>query len=360
MLVEVLLDARMHVQYGFLDLHSAQVDPSDDAWRGQVNGLMGAAVPELLRLRTVLHTGDVGVRIELHSAEPPVGDAWGEVVQAPFACWVDDLTVGAFEQWEGPLDLPPGTYEVRYCLRDDRLLLQFWPAAGVDRIVRQTGTDAAGWHRTGVAPAWTAGELTERIAELRLSRETGIDAPDEPEPRLLSRGTGDPALVGELPPAARMLAAADLDLARGLTAAGAQPRREVLCWAVEQALTVTRLRHQPWAAEAMAALYRGEPQPADLPAPAASLSPLPGPAASLSPLPAPADAQPDGGDDAAVRAAVAQHVAVSLLRQAFAGGDGLEAACDALWIAGTLLADGKTGLLDAARQMFPHLLPGER
>ena len=151
MLVEVLLDTRIHVHYGFLTLCSAQTEDDDDsladAWRGQVNGLVGAAVPEMLRIRTDTHTGAVDVRIELHDAEPELRDEWAEIVEVWFANWVDDLTLSAFEEFAGPVSLPPGGYQVRYAgtgrSGSERCLLQFWPAAGIDRIVRQTGPAAA-------------------------------------------------------------------------------------------------------------------------------------------------------------------------------------------------------------------------
>lgn len=120
MLAGVLLDTVIGVHYGFLTFASAQTSEDDDgfadAWRGQINGLVGAAVPEVLRIRTGTHTGQVRVRMELHDSAPEP-DGWPEVVEVDFASWVDDLTLSAFEEFDGPVSLPPGTYRVRYAAR---------------------------------------------------------------------------------------------------------------------------------------------------------------------------------------------------------------------------------------------------
>ncbi len=64
--MRVLFDGRMHVSYG--QAYVEPVDPDEfvdhkDAFRGQANGLLGAAEPGALYLTTGLHTGEVGFRL---------------------------------------------------------------------------------------------------------------------------------------------------------------------------------------------------------------------------------------------------------------------------------------------------------
>jgi hypothetical protein len=137
-----------------------------DPRAGQRNGLCGAGVPGHLFLTTGLHTGRVGLTVEVHDAAPPLDDQWEEVVEVSFLPASSSTVV--LPWGEGPLcdvDLSVTDYRVRYCGRgldhtpDDELavldggepfdhyLLQFWPAPpGEDRIVRQTSQSAAYWH----------------------------------------------------------------------------------------------------------------------------------------------------------------------------------------------------------------------
>jgi hypothetical protein len=252
MLVEILLDRVMEVQYGFLTLCSAQTtddeDADRDAWRGQTNGLLGAAVPEMLRLRTDTHTGPVGIRIELHDHAPQLGDDWAEVVEASYASWVDDLVLSSFDQFARDIPLPPGSYQVRYCNRPgEQCLLQFWPAADVDRIVRRTGEWAAYWHRTGTVEPWTADELRSRVEEMG----------DDEEPDDLPPGAGYENLIRGLGFSGRDVGAIDPVLAARLTAVDDSGFRAIAFWAVEQALTMTGIRDRPEIDAALSAARRG-------------------------------------------------------------------------------------------------------
>jgi hypothetical protein len=189
MLVETLLDTKINISYRFMVLGDETGGDGErsDATRGQRNGLCGAALPGELHLITGLHTGDVGVRIELHSDEPALGDEWEEAVEATFATTSEDLTLSSFDDRCGPIDLPPGTYRVRYCARGlqhghevdvldpgatpvDHYLLQFWPGGGPERILRQSGAAAAYWHREGTEPSYSPDELAARVRELRTDR----------------------------------------------------------------------------------------------------------------------------------------------------------------------------------------------
>jgi hypothetical protein len=138
----------------------------EDTFRGQSNGLCGAVCPGSLFLVTGLHTGDVGLRVELHEQEPPLDDGDEEIVEVSFR---PASAVVAIVEWGGrrrhPLALRAVDYRVRYCARGmdagneadtivdgpvvDSYRLQLWPAPpGPDRVVRQTGDHAAYWHRS--------------------------------------------------------------------------------------------------------------------------------------------------------------------------------------------------------------------
>jgi hypothetical protein len=164
--VTVAFDGAWHVHYGQLYVESAlgeQHEDMSDHFTGQRNGLLGAAVPGALFLLTGLHTGLVGLRLEVLDAEPPLDEAWEDVVEASFAARPPVTVVGWGGESHHALDLTPGDYRVRWSgtaldaaseqdtLLDentiDRYLLQFWPAEpSPDRVVRQTSDVAAYWH----------------------------------------------------------------------------------------------------------------------------------------------------------------------------------------------------------------------
>ena len=167
--VEILFDEPMPVHYGFVNLVHGEVDGDriGSERTGQANGLCGAQVPGQLNLVTGLHTGEVPFRVEWWDAEPPVDDAWEEVVEAPYLVSEQDLSLESFEEFF-EVHLPAtGPHRARYSatgmdagheldttdedeLAPDRYLLQLWPAAEApDAVVRQTGEYAAYWH--GVA-----------------------------------------------------------------------------------------------------------------------------------------------------------------------------------------------------------------
>ena len=68
----VLFEADVPVHYGFINVLGADEDRADlmDARAGQVNGLLGAAVPGQLSLVTGLHTGRVPLVIAWHDTKP--------------------------------------------------------------------------------------------------------------------------------------------------------------------------------------------------------------------------------------------------------------------------------------------------
>ncbi|MFI5934594.1 hypothetical protein [Actinoplanes sp. NPDC051494] len=353
MLAEVLLDTGMGVHYGFLTLCSAQTDATDDdrdAWRGQRNGLVGAATPEMLRIRTETHTGRIHVRIELHDTDPEVAGEWQEVVDVHYASWVDDLTLSAFDEWDGPVCLPPGSYHVRYSARTvpvdeseeapvaEECLLQFWPATGTDVIVRQTTAPAAYRHRTGVEATWTAAELSARVEELRDNEETFEEPPSEERQPGWQYGH----LVRSLGPAGRSVGGADAVLAAHLTTAAPSDLRAIAAWAIEQALTVTGTRDLPGIDGALAAVRRGDA----LPPAFADRSVLP-------PLHL-AGERPEQIE--AFKQAHLRHQAVEQLYQA-AEPASVETTCAVLQATSVLTGGGLEWLTTAVRRVFPHLIP---
>ncbi|RZU52679.1 hypothetical protein EV385_4558 [Krasilnikovia cinnamomea] len=162
--IEVLMDRQVRVEYSQLYVVS---DPDDDrpdlqeTYRGQTNGLCGAADLGNMTLTTGIEMGPVSLRAELHGSEPPVEDSWEDVVEVSFTATTDQVMV---QEWDGdtyPLNLPSGQYRVRYCVRGmdqahrvgisdepvDFYLLQFWPGPpAADRIIRQTSKEAAHAH----------------------------------------------------------------------------------------------------------------------------------------------------------------------------------------------------------------------
>jgi hypothetical protein len=167
--MRVLFDDTIYVSYGQMYVVSDGIGPAADlhaTMSGQDNGLCGALTPGFLWLNTGSRYGDVRVRVELHDAEPPMDDAWEEIVEASFtpaSADVDLVQWACEKSW--PLAIEPVSHRVRYCgaglddahdggeLDDqpqpDRYLLQFWPAAPQpDRTVKQTSDYAAYWHDT--------------------------------------------------------------------------------------------------------------------------------------------------------------------------------------------------------------------
>ena len=165
----VIFDATFPVHYGQAYVLSPPVDVNSDlepAFVGQENGLLGAAVPGQLWLTTGLHTGRVGLRIEVFDAEPPLGSSWEEIVEVSY---LPSSTGAALTGWGGeaepvPLGLEVASHRVRLCAskmdearqRDtildgedviDRYQLALWKSdPRPDRVIRQTSATAAYWH----------------------------------------------------------------------------------------------------------------------------------------------------------------------------------------------------------------------
>src|SRR5262249_54800991 len=130
-----------------MDVNSGIPDMSE-SFRGQSNGLCGAATGKALFLHTGLHIGPVGFTIDLLEAPPLLEDDWEEIIEASFYVSATAPDVALLE-WAGessyPIPLLPGSYRVRYCARGmdlgaarpapiddldpiDFYALAFWPA----------------------------------------------------------------------------------------------------------------------------------------------------------------------------------------------------------------------------------------
>ncbi|GAA1616890.1 hypothetical protein [Actinoplanes couchii] len=266
----VLLDGPVFVTYSTAIVFSGtemydSYDP-DRSWDGQRNGLCGAGAPGALQLVIGTHTGEVPIVVARYSSEPPVEDRWDEVVEVSFEPASAEVTLlGLDGSEEHPLDLPRTRYRVRYCASGldqadttpepaDRYLLQFWPAPPApDRIVRQTSSQAAYWHRVHrqipMSPAEQATDdmVRSREQEREDRRRFGDRVPPE-RLRAVELWLGD-------------IQAIDADLMWALAEADDETHRGVARWAALRALHVAGLDREPALTPALAALRSGSPMP---------------------------------------------------------------------------------------------------
>lgn len=160
----VLLSGGVKVHYGQFYISPPHCVPVDlaEAFRGQENGICGAAQEGQLFLITGLHTGLVRLAVTMHDTKPPVDESWEEVVEVPFVHRENELLLKEWGSDDGyELFIPPGTYRVRYCARtmlgdwqifDENAAVQtyaldFWPApTSGDAIIKVTGECASYWH----------------------------------------------------------------------------------------------------------------------------------------------------------------------------------------------------------------------
>lgn len=161
-----LFSGNVEVQYGqaYIALDGSFDGMMEDCFRGQSNGICGAAAPANLFLTTGLHTGPVGLTIALFEADPGIDTAWDEIVEVSFAAPRGEITLVEWAADAGHcMALPPGSYRGRYQARamqegreldtniDDEPVdfyrLDIWPAAPApDCIVKQSSDIAAYWH----------------------------------------------------------------------------------------------------------------------------------------------------------------------------------------------------------------------
>jgi hypothetical protein len=165
----------VHVEYGqiFVESERGSVFDLHDAFTGQEGvGLCGAGTKGQLFLLTGLQLGAVRLTAELHDSRPAPDETWKEIVEVPFRPVSSETKL---QQWNGKawweLGLEERDYRLRYCAigmdagrstnvreddepqTDDRYLLQFWPASPEPaRLLKQTSTQAANWHRFATSP----------------------------------------------------------------------------------------------------------------------------------------------------------------------------------------------------------------
>lgn len=164
-----MFEGKLHVHYGqayVVPTGAVLDDYMEDCFRGQSNGLCGAAAEDRLFLVSGLHTGAVEFAVDVLSAAPPLDDSWDDVVEASLR--VDEQGAQLMD-WDGKcsdLRMSPGWYRARYHAKNmdvagevdtivggdtiDSYWLLFWPAPQApDTVIKQTSTLAAYWH--GVA-----------------------------------------------------------------------------------------------------------------------------------------------------------------------------------------------------------------
>ncbi|MDG9727774.1 MULTISPECIES: hypothetical protein [unclassified Streptomyces] len=287
--MRTVYSGELHVSYGQFYVDSRSRRDGDDpgpspACAGQANGLCGAAVPGRLFLVTGLHTGRVGLTVEVHGAPPPLDDGWEDVVEASFQPASASTVV--LPWGDGPLcalDLLPVDHRVRYCGRGmdrgrqeelavleggapvDHYLLQFWPAPPAeDLVVRQTSRSAAHWHRhaRGLPPPPTPEQRAAAERRRREERRAAEQAARERTEALSWGGRLPSRRVREAGCNARGLVPLDRDLLDAVDAACPATQRGLARWAAHRALTVAGLDDVDWITPALAALDRGESLPA--------------------------------------------------------------------------------------------------
>ncbi|RSM54880.1 hypothetical protein DMB66_36600 [Actinoplanes sp. ATCC 53533] len=378
MSARILLDRTIHVSHS-----TAQAGPGDDPgsepdafWRGQVNGLCGAAVRGFLCLVTGLHTGYVRFTAELHPAEPPLGDGWEEAVEVSFRHRAKKLWLGGLMSDAHPVKLPAGDYRVRYCARGmaqghrldvasedevvDAYLLQFWPGqTGPDRIVRQTTEIAAYRHQANPKPALTDADHAERKRRRAEAKARRKIEDRRAEDRLR---WGDRIPNDRLRKAARQANPADLldaDAVFTLAELDDEACGAVARWAAGRAVAVAGLEQVPWVVQALAALDRGEPLPPPFrpqsgadPADPAQVWELLNDAG----LPLTTVILPAVASDGRMLEISRQHVALPAVF-ATAARPALAAAMNALWAAGGAHGeDGYRQFFAELRSAFPQLV----
>jgi hypothetical protein len=151
-------------------------DPEDEEsmeeqFRGQVNGLCGATVPERLFFTARPKDAVISIDVLLYKGCPPLSSNYSDIVEVSFKRGKEPvyLCQWAHEE-EFLLNLAPGNYRVRYCIEgldkdydydvedDDyfempvpgqKYLIQIWPQnLEQDKIVKQGSEESAYWHNT--------------------------------------------------------------------------------------------------------------------------------------------------------------------------------------------------------------------
>ncbi|MCI3927878.1 hypothetical protein [Streptomyces sp. AN091965] len=253
---------------------------------GQSNGLCGAANPGNLFLTTGLHTGRVGLTVEVHETEPSLDDQWEEIVEVSFRpASAETAVVPWGDGAVCSLDLPVTDYRVRYCGRgmdvtpDDELsvlddgpvidhyLLQFWPAEpAADQVIKQTTRSAAYWHDCARAlPPPPGPEIRAEAERLRREAEETIVREAERQAEAGNWGGRAPSpTLREVGGNKWGLISLDRDLVDAVDSADAATQRDIARWAVSYAIAKAELHTFSTFARAIRALRLGEELPVPL------------------------------------------------------------------------------------------------
>ncbi len=136
----------------------------EDAFKNEMNGMLGGARPGGLFLRPGVTDGDLYISVEIHGARPPVDESWEEIVEASFSLnslpislqgWAESIIV--------PLPLVGGEHRARFCANGfgqsekirkfgdpavERYALMIWPEKRrPDEVLNQTSDLAKLRHR---------------------------------------------------------------------------------------------------------------------------------------------------------------------------------------------------------------------
>lgn len=242
--MRVVMDRPFWLEYG--QFFVGGYEDSQDCFAGQQNGLCGAAVPGRLFLRTGLHTGKVGLRVEVHERMPSVEYDAEDVVEASYIP-SGDVLLSALSDNGVPLELETIAYRVRYSAWGmdaghqsgppaddeslvDRYLLQFWPAGPApERVVKVTSRQAAYCHRVArdlPTPEQLAEQRAERARlaeEQRLAEWAAAWGGALPTPRIQNTMHG------------RELSALDRSFVDGLEQTDPETLRAMARWAARRA-----------------------------------------------------------------------------------------------------------------------------
>ncbi|MFD2473453.1 hypothetical protein [Amycolatopsis silviterrae] len=369
--MRVLMSGDAPISYGQIYVQSEQGPPGfSECFGGQRNGLCGGAVPGTLVLVTGLHSGEVGFRVESHDEEPPLDEAWEEVVEVSFR----PVGEASLVSWGGsgfwPLDLREIDYRVRYSgtrmdeahrlgipegeyFEPDRYLLQFWPGPPEpDRVVKQTSAAAAYWHDTArkQPPPPTPEEKAEAERLARVRRERAAEEARLRAERHAWGGSLPSERLRQLAGNAMSVARLDRPLIDAVERMDPAAQRQIARWTVRRAYAEAQLTEVEWIAPALAAMDRGEPLPPPFDDDRRAWDLL----LSDERVPRTLATSPDGESDNCLQQAMA-FPAVFSAREP----DPLRAAFDALWAAAVTFGYGRHGALFAeVRQAFPALAGG--
>ncbi|NGN63730.1 hypothetical protein G5C51_07380 [Streptomyces sp. A7024] len=282
--METVYDGVLEVAYGQFYVESrTDVGELEETRAGQRNGLCGAAVPGHLFLTTGLHTGGVGLAVEVHDHEPPLDDTWDEIVEASFH--PASASTSVVPWGDGPLcriPLAEADHRVRYCARAmdearereleileediivDRYLLQFWPAPSApDAIIKQTSRSAAYWHDVARRePPPPTPEQRAEIEQRKREKEERDARARREAMELRDWGGRLPSdRLRQVRGNVHAIRREDPALAHAIDDAGPEVQRALARWAARRAYAETGLTDVAWIAPALAALEAGRPLP---------------------------------------------------------------------------------------------------